>query len=255
MGTHIIAQKRGKGSPAYRSPGHRFYGDVAYSAPYPQEKEGALRGEVIAFVDDPGRTPLLAEVLLENGKKETVIAAEGLKIGDEVFFGKNAKLAIGCVIPLASAPEGTPVFNIELTPGDGGKLARAAGAVAYVVSHDEETGMVGVKLASRKVKLFSPECRATVGVACGGGRLEKPFKKAGKRFHALKARNQLYPVTRGTAMSAYDHPHGGRSYGTPSQVSRNAPPGMKTGLIAARRTGRKRGKTRPTEQQGASRTQ
>ena len=89
---------------------------------------------------------------------------------------------------------------------------------------------------------MDPRCRATVGIAAGGGRTEKPFKKAGYKFYAVRMRATLWPHVRGTAMSAYDHPHGGRSFGKPTAVSRNAPPGRKVGLIAARRTGRRKGK-------------
>lgn len=248
MGTHVVSQKRGHGGPAYRTPGHRFFGKIAYSAARPEEKEGCIRGQVVEFVDDPGRSAIIACVLLENGEMENILAPEGMKIGDIIEFGKSAKIGIGSIAPLGMIPEGMPVFNLEIIPGDGGKLIRASGSVGYVVSHDEETNQVGVRLASKKVKIFYPDCRATIGVACGGGHLEKPFRKAGNKFYHMHARNKRYPITRGTAMNAYDHPHGGRSYGTPSTVSRTAPPGLKVGLIAARRTGRKRGKIKSAEE-------
>ncbi len=79
-------------------------------------------------------------------------------------------------------------------------------------------------------------------MAAGGGRLEKPFKKAGTHWHAVRARNKYYPVVRGTAMAAYDHPHGGKSFGKPTAVKRSTPPGRKVGQVAAKRTGRRKGK-------------
>ncbi|HII38894.1 TPA: 50S ribosomal protein L2 [Candidatus Micrarchaeota archaeon] len=240
MGTRLNQQKRGKGGPAYRSPGHRFFGKVAYERPSQDELESAVRGQVVEFVDDVGRSPLLVGILLENGHKVHCISAEGLKVGDFIEIGREAKLGVGCITPLMNLPEGTPVFNIELVPGDGGKIARVAGASAQVVSRDEEKGIVGVLLASKAIKIFLGRCRATVGVACGGGRLEKPFKKAGNKWFAMRALNHEYPVVRRTAMSAYDHPHGGRSFGKSSTRSHDAPPGKKCGQIGARRTGRRK---------------
>ena len=205
MGTKLRQQKRGHGGPSYRVPGHRFFGAVKYNHP-----KNAEHGQVTGFIDDPAHSALLAEIMLEDGKKTYAIAAEGIAKGDDVEFGLNARMRIGNVIPLEKAPDGTPVFNIELHPGDGGKMARAGGSACYVVSHDEESGLVTIRTPSKSVKTLEPNCLATVGVACGGGRLEKPFKKAGAKFHAMKARNKYWPIVRGAAMSAYDHPHGGK---------------------------------------------
>jgi len=247
MGTRLMQQKRGKGGPAYRSPGHRFFGNISYDRPTQDELEGVMRGQVTEFIDDPGRSPLLVEILLENGKKIYTIAAEGLKVGDLVEFGKDARLGIGCLKPLNAVPDGTPIFNLEVVPGDGGRIARVAGASAKVVGRDEDTGRVSVQLASKALKELPGACRATIGIACGGGRLEKPFKKAGNKFYAMRAVNREYPIVRRTAMSAYDHPHGGRSFGKSSTRSHNAPPGKKCGQIGARRTGRRRGKSVVTQ--------
>lgn len=242
MGTSITAQKKGRRSPAYNVPGHRFTADVVYPAPTPQTKEGAMRGEVLELVDDVGRDGLLARILLEDGRVIYNIAAEGQRVGDLVSFGAKAPVRPGAVLPLREVPDGAPVYNVELAPGDGGKLSRTSGTAAYVLSRDEDTGLVSVVLASKAVKVLAPDCRATVGVPCGGGRLEKPLMKAGEGYHKAHARNRYWPVVRGTAMSAYDHPHGGKSFGSPTTVSRNAPPGQKTGHIAARRVGRGKGK-------------
>ncbi len=236
MGTAIRSQKRGHGGPSYQSPGHRFFIAVKYS------HKAQEHGQVTAFVDDPAHSALLAEITLDDGKKTYAIAAEGLAKGDDVEFGQNAKVMLGSVLPLEKIPDGSPVFNLEMKPGDGGKLGRSSGSACYIVSHDEENGRVTIKTPSKKVKILEPNCLATIGVACGGGRLEKPFKKAGNKFHAMHARNKYYPIVRGAAMSAYDHPHGGKSLGKPSTVARSTPPGRKVGHIAARRTGRRKGK-------------
>ena len=98
-------------------------------------------------------------------------------------------------------------------------------------------------MPSKKEKEFNANCRATIGVVAGGGRLEKPFLKAGKKWHAKRARGKLYPVTSAVAMNAVEHPFGsgrGRHMGKPNVAPRHAPPGRKVGLVRPRRTGRKR---------------
>lgn len=237
MGTRLIPQRRGKGGPTFRTPSHRFYAPAVY--PHPQ---GTLRGQVVKLLSDPAHSAVLAEVLLENGKIMHYLAAEGLRVGDAIHIGTDAPLRPGNVLPLEKVPEGVPVFNIELSPGDGGKVSRASGAVSFIVGHDEDSKLVSIRFASKAVRTLAPNCFATVGVNSGGGRLEKPFKKAGAHMWERKARNKMFPVVRATAKSAYDHPHGGRGFGKSSSVSRNAPPGQKVGHIASSRTGRRRGR-------------
>lgn len=244
MGKQIIAQRKGKGSPAYASPSHRFFGKISYLRSL---YAVPMRGQVVDFIDDPGHGPLLAEVLLENSQKLYTLAPEGLKKGDEIKITPqyNAEQLsvpqIGSIVPLGSLPEGTPIYNIELRPGDGGKIARASGAVAYVAGRDDEKQTVQVRLASKAIKTFLASCFATIGVASGGGKKEKPFKTAGNHMRAMLAVGREWPHVRRSAMSAYSHPFGGKSFGKPTTVSRNTPPGRKVGHIAARRTGRKRG--------------
>ena len=102
---------------------------------------------------------------------------------------------------------------------------------------------VVIVLPSKKQKIFHPECRATIGTIAGSGRKEKPFLKAGTKYHYMKARNKLYPKTSGIAMNAVDHPHGtsrSSKKGHPTIARKNAPPGAKVGKIRPRRTGYKR---------------
>ncbi len=245
MGTKLIQQRRGKGSPTFKAPSHKFFADARYE--FPQQE---TRGQVVRFVDDPARHAILAEILLENGSKIFLIAAEGLKKNDVITL-RGTQVAVGNVLELANVPDGTPVFNVERKPGDGGRIARSSGASAYVIAHDEETGLVSLHLSSKETVSFDPRCLATIGIACGGGRVEKPFKKAGARYYALKARNKYYPRVRGTAMSAYDHPHGGKSFGKSTTVSKSTPPGRKVGQLAARVTGRKKGRAAKTIESAA----
>jgi large subunit ribosomal protein L2 len=125
--------------------------------------------------------------------------------------------------------------------GDGGKLVRASGGSAVLFSKGNGTAIL--RLPSGKSILVDEKCRATVGEIAGGGRLEKPFMRAGPRFHAMQAAGRPYPRMRGIAMAVVYHPFGGGRHqhpGKSTSTSRNAPPGRKVGLIAPRKTGRKR---------------
>ncbi|MEK6924224.1 MAG: 50S ribosomal protein L2 [Candidatus Micrarchaeota archaeon] len=241
MGKRLTQQRRGKGSPAYLSPGHRYVARAYY--PHFVHATTTL-GQVIDVLDDPARTTLLADILLQDGKRFYNLAAEGLAVGDKIDINSQSPaVPKGSIAPLASIPEGTRIFNVELRPGDGGKLSRTSGAAALLVAHDEETGLVSLQLSSKRVVTLRPTCLATIGVPSAGGRTEKPFKKAGAKRAAMAARNKYYPTVRGTAMNAYNHPHGGRSFGKPTTVSRHAPRGRKVGQISARSTGRRKSKS------------
>jgi large subunit ribosomal protein L2 len=107
-----------------------------------------------------------------------------------------------------------------------------------MVAHDE--GKATIEMPSGQMKRMSPHCRATIGVVAGGGRPDKPYMKAGKKFHKMKTKAGKYPSVRGVAMNSVDHPFGGGNKqhpGKPKGAARGAPPGRKVGSIAARRTG------------------
>ncbi|XP_041618435.1 60S ribosomal protein L8-like, partial [Vulpes lagopus] len=157
---------------------------------------------------------------------------------------KKAQLNIGNVLPVGTMPEGTIVCCLEEKPGDRGKLARASGNYATVISHNPETKKTRVKLPSGSKKVISSANRAVVGVVAGGGRIDKPILKAGRAYHKYKAKRNCWPRVRGVAMNPVEHPFGGGNHqhiGKPSTIRRDAPAGRKVGLIAARRTGRLRG--------------
>jgi large subunit ribosomal protein L2 len=136
------------------------------------------------------------------------------------------------------------ICNVELSPGDGGKIARSSGTFLTVVAHTPDGTMV--RLPSKKNRHLNDLCRATIGIVSGGGRIEKPFLKAGNMFHKKRAKGHKYPRNRGVAMVAAAHPYGSSKRGARkvTTVSRHAPPGRKVGLIAARSTGRKRKRRR-----------
>ncbi|MEM3030699.1 MAG: 50S ribosomal protein L2 [Candidatus Micrarchaeia archaeon] len=239
MGKMLRQQRRGKGSPAYRAPSHRFKADVAFR-PYDEiEKNSALKGVVVGFVDDPARSAPLMEVLFDNNERLLLIAPEGIKEGDVVSAGAASDVRPGSILPLANIPDGMPVYAIECAPGDGGKLVRTAGSAAFVVSREGDE--VLIRLPSKSVRAFDARCRAQVGVVAGGGRLELPFMKAGAAHYAMRARNKAWPHVRGVAMNPYNHPFGGVQHhkGRGSAVARGTPPGRKVGHLAARSLGRK----------------
>lgn len=242
MGKRLKQQKRGSGSPRYRFPSKRSKVCLTYRDYDDVEQTGVLDAEVICFVDDPGHDALLMKVVYDNGEKGMLLAPEGVAVGDKIQVGAQGKLMRGSVLPLYRIPDGAYIFNLERNPGDGGKLVRAPGAYANIVA--KEGKLVYVKLPSKSTVVLSNECRAQLGVVSGGGRLEKPLLKAGNAHHKYKARHRLWPKVRGVHMSAYDHPHGGKQHhaGKPTTVARSSPPGSKVGHIAAKTTGRKKGK-------------
>lgn len=239
MGKRITAQRRGKGTSVYRAPSHRYRGEVRYRRISDKEREGVVKGVVLDVLHDPGRTAPLLKVRYEDGEVGYLLAQEGVKVGDEVSFGTGAVIAQGNVLPLANIPEGMPINNVELSPGDGGKLIRASGSYGLLITHD--VGKTVVQLPSGELKSIDSRCRATIGVVSGGGRRDKPLLKAGKMFYKLKPKAKYWPIVRKVRMNPVAHPHGGGSGapGKPTTISRSTPPGRKVGLIAARRTGKK----------------
>ena len=147
-------------------------------------------------------------------------------------------------MPVNSMPEGTIISNVEAKLGDRGSLARASGASAIIIGHSEDGDKTRVRLPSGVRKTILGNCRAMVGVIAGGQRTDKPLLKAANAYWKNKAKRNRWPMVRGVAMNPVDHPHGGgnqQHIGHPSTVSREAPPGQKVGLVAARRTGKIRG--------------
>ncbi len=235
MGKRILSQRRGKGTPAFKTPSHRFKTDAKY-----KHFDKTIKGKVIDLIDDPSKTGIIMLVEWENGERTMYLAPEGIGIGDELIQGPDAGISIGNVLPLKAIPEGIPIFNVESRPGDGGKLIRSSGAAGYIVSKDEKSAIV--RLPSKNTKQINVNALATVGVVSGGGRPDKPLVKAGNSYYKHKARNKRWPVVRGVAMNPVDHPFGGKEHhsGKPTTTKRTAPPGRKVGHIAARRTGRRK---------------
>lgn len=237
MGKNLIQQKRGKGSSTYRAPSFNYYADAKYA---PIKRDGSFTMKITDIVHSSGHTAPLVE-LSDGMRKWVTIAVEGLKVGDEISVGSSKEVSNGNILPLKNIPEGTIISNIELKPGDGGKLVRSSGTFARILMKVGD--QVTVQLPSKKKKVFNGNCLATIGTVAGFGRTQKPFLKAGKRNYYMKARGKLYPRVHGTSMNAVDHPLGGSSSahkGRPTIAPRNAPPGRKVGKIRPKRTGGKK---------------
>ncbi|MEB3779097.1 MAG: 50S ribosomal protein L2 [Desulfurococcales archaeon] len=237
MGKRLRQQRAGRGSPTYRSPGHIHPGP----ARYPPPRDETIRGKVVELLHDPGRYVPLARVVTETGEEFLTPAAEGMYVGQFIEIGPDAKPEPGNILPLGQIPEGTMVYNLELQPGDGGRLARQAGSYAVILG--KSGARIRVRLPSGKEKDIIPTARATIGIPAGAGRIEKPLLKAGNAYHKWKVKARKWPRVRGVAMNAVNHPFGGGSHqrkSHPSTVARETPPGRKVGHIAARRTGRRK---------------
>lgn len=248
MGKRIIAQRRGKGSPTFRAPSHRYKGNLEHVR---VNKNETVSGRIEEIAHDPARSAPIARIKIERdganeGEKELeerfIVIPEGVGEGDEVCYGESAAIRTGNTVPLRCIPEGIMICNLEARPNDGGKFVRSSGDCATLLAHEHETGKTLVVLPSGKKKWLSSDCFATIGVVAGGGRTEKPFVKAGKKYHKMKARAAKYPTVSGVAMNPVDHPFGGGAHqhvGKPKTPGRGAPPGRKVGSIAAKRTGKR----------------
>ncbi|KAM1123126.1 hypothetical protein ACFX13_004637 [Malus domestica] len=248
MGRVIRAQRKGAGS-VFKSHTHHRKGPARFRSLDFGERNGYLKGVVTEIIHDPGRGAPLARVSFRHPfrykkQNELFVAAEGIYTGQFIYCGKKANLVVGNVLPLRSIPEGAVVCNVEHHVGDRGTLARASGDYAVVISHNPDNDTSRIKLPSGAKKIVPSGCRAMIGQVAGGGRTEKPMLKAGNAYHKFRVKRNCWPKVRGVAMNPVEHPHGGGNHqhiGHASTVRRDAPPGQKVGLIAARRTGRLRG--------------
>lgn len=237
MGHRITTQARGKGGPTYRAPSHRYKAELKHIGDDTQK----ITGTVIDIEHDPARNAPIALVKLETGEKVYMLVTEGLGIGESVLWGSGGEIKNGNTLTLQNIPTGTYICNIEARPNDGGKFVRASGVQAVVVDKSEDR--VGIRMPSGKTKWFNARCRATIGIVAGGGRVEKPFVKAGNKYHKMQNTAANWPRVRGVAMNVIDHPFGGGGHqhtGRPKTIARGTSPGRTVGHVAARRTGKSR---------------
>ena len=241
MGKKILVQRRGRGTSQFRASSHKRIARAKYRR-YPDEIPELVKAEIIDLIHEPGRGSPLAKLKYQDDNSIIYLPAiEGTYVGQIIEEGTKAAIELGNILPLAEIPDGMAVSNVERRAGDGGSIARTSGAFSTLVSHSETR--VNLQTPSKELRQMFLNCRATIGIVAGGGRTEKPFLKAGTKFHATKAKGHYWPRVRGVAMSAYAHPFGGGSHQGPHKpktVSRHAPPGRKVGAIAARRTGKRK---------------
>lgn len=161
-----------------------------------------LEATVRTMEYDPNRTSRIALIEYADGEKAYILAPDGLAVGEKVASGEQVEVKIGNHLPLRNIPEGTPVHNIELEPGRGGKLVRSAGALARILSKENE--YAHLKLPSGEVRMIPLDAYATVGQCSNIDHENISYGKAGRRRWL-----GIRPTTRGVAMNPVDHPMGG----------------------------------------------
>ncbi len=164
------------------------------------KKDVPARIETVEY--DPNRTAFIGVALYADGERRYIVLPKGMKVGDEFIVSENAKIELGNRLPLIKMPVGTFVYNIELKPAGGAKLARSAGNFAEVLAHD--AGYTHLKMPSSEVRKVPSSAWATVGEASNDEHKLVVIGKAGRARHM-----GIRPTVRGAAMNPVDHPHGG----------------------------------------------
>jgi large subunit ribosomal protein L2 len=232
MGKSITQQARGKGSFTFQVRKKAYI----YKIGYPRLiSEG--KAQIVKLVNSLAHSAPLAKIRI--GKEDFYSpATEGVYEGQEIYIGKREdnKIIDGDILRLKYIPQGTKVFNIEVSPGAGGKYLRSGGSSGVIMNRDAN----GVELIIKRRKLIiNEDCRATIGVAAGDGRTMKPFVKAGNKHHLMLSKGRKWHRTSPIKTNSVDHPFGsGRGKRIkPKIAKRNAPPGAKVGHVRPKRTG------------------
>ncbi len=161
-----------------------------------------IHGKVVSVEYDPNRSARIALVQYPDGEKRYILCPLGLKVDDVVESGPDAEIRLGNALPLASIPTGTLVHNVEMQPGQGGKIVRGAGGGAQVLAKEEAYTLL--RLPSGEVRRFLSRCMATIGQLGNVDHKNVKLGKAGRTRYAGRR-----PEVRGLAMTPRDHPHGG----------------------------------------------
>ncbi len=151
---------------------------------------------------DPNRSAFIALLQYEDGEKAYIVAPQRLNVGDTVIAGEKVDVKPGAAMPLKGMPVGTIIHNIEMKPGKGAQMVRAAGTFAQLIGRN--AGYAQIRLSSGELRLVLDTCMATVGAVSNSDHMNQNFGKAGRMRH--KGRR---PHVRGVAMNPVDHPHGG----------------------------------------------
>ncbi len=151
---------------------------------------------------DPNRTAFIALLKYDDGELSSILAPQRVNVGDKLIAGESVDIKPGNALPLSSIPVGTIVHNVELKPGKGGQLARAAGTYLQMVGRD--AGYALLRLGSGEMRMVRSECMATIGAVSNPDQQNIKLGKAGRNRWLGKR-----PSVRGVAMNPVDHPHGG----------------------------------------------
>jgi len=168
---------------------------------FKRRKDG-VPAKVAHIEYDPNRSAYIALLHYADGEKRYILAPQRLRVGMSVQSGASVDIRVGNSLPLGNMPPGTVVHNVELTPGRGGQMARAAGAGVQLLA--KEGDYVTLRLPSGEMRMVRAECRATIGTLGNTDHQNIKIGKAGRKRHM-----GVRPQTRGTAMNPVDHPHGG----------------------------------------------
>ena len=161
-----------------------------------------IPAKVVAIEYDPNRTANIALLCYADGVKSYILAPQGLAVGQTVMSGDKAEARVGNCLPLALIPVGSEIHNIELYPGKGAQLARAAGITAQLMA--KEGKYATLRLPSGEMRMVPIDCRATMGSVGNGEHNLINLGKAGRKRHM-----GIRPTVRGSVMNPNDHPHGG----------------------------------------------
>ena len=195
---HSGRNNRGKITVRHRGGGYRpKYRIIDFK----RNKDG-VPGKVATIEYDPNRTANIALIVYADGEKRYIVAPQSLKVGDVIYSGPDADIKVGNALPLANIPLGTMIHNIELKPGKGAQLVRAAGNGAQLMA--KEGDYAQVRLPSGEVRRIRMNCRATIGEVGNNDHQNINIGKAGKKRHM-----GIRPTVRGSVMNPNDHPHGG----------------------------------------------
>ena len=167
-----------------------------------KRKKDDMPATVIGIEYDPNRSANIALIQYEDGTLNYILAPLGLKDGDKVISGAKSDIKIGNCLPIENIPVGTLIHNIELNPGQGGKLVRTAGGEAQLMA--KEGKYAHVRLPSGEMRLVLAKCRATIGTIGNTDHGNIKLGKAGRKRHM-----GIRPTVRGSVMNPVDHPHGG----------------------------------------------
>jgi large subunit ribosomal protein L2 len=195
---HAGRNNQGRITTRHRGGGHkRMYRLIDFK----RNKIG-VAAKVFSVEYDPNRSARIALLQYTDGEKRYILAPVGVKVGDTLMSGPNAEIRAGNALPLRNIPLGTQVHNVELNPGQGGKMVRSAGASAQVLAKVGEE--VQLRMPSGEVRIVRMDCMATLGQVGNVDHQNITIGKAGRNRYLGKR-----PTVRGSVMNPRDHPHGG----------------------------------------------